>query len=63
MIYGENMSEIITEFDEEYYYRLDNTEELEPCIECEWFDKDNLFCDKTHDSLLWGCVCTKRFVD
>lgn len=58
------MSEIITDFDEEYYYRLDSKDiNIEPCLECKWFDKENLFCDKTHDSLLCGCVCVKRFDD
>lgn len=59
------MSEIITDFDEEHSYRLDNEIEkkIKPCIECKWFDQENLFCDKTHDSLIWGCVCVKRFDD
>ena len=33
------------------------------CKGCEWLNIFNLMCDKTYESLLNGCVCTKRFAD
>ena len=33
------------------------------CEGCEWLNIFNLMCNKTYESLLNGCVCTKRFTD
>ena len=33
------------------------------CEGCKWLNTFNLMCNKTYESLLNGCVCTKRFTD
>ena len=33
------------------------------CEGCEWLNIFNLMCNKTYESLLNGCVCTKRFTN
>ena len=33
------------------------------CEGCKWLNISNLMCDKAYESLLMGCVCTKRFTN